>query len=193
MFKFIKDWLTARERRKTAQLIESGKLPRGRTGSNAGGPSNVGGSVIESTTLLTVKHIRGGKEIGRREVVNRVVTDAGVAAIVDNFMGTFDLATFNYHDCGTGVTAEAAGNTALQTPVTEARVAGTKSKPTANKYQSVATFTFSNSYAITEHGLFSQSAKPGGTLYDRSVFAAVNVISGDSIQFTFDTTFNSGS
>jgi hypothetical protein len=41
---------------------------------------------------------------------------------------------------------------------------------------------------------FSQSATGGGTLWDRSKFAAINVVgaSGDSIQFTYTATLSSG-
>lgn len=129
----------------------------------------------------------------------RVITDAGVAYLVDDWDGganTIDL--FNYHGCGTGATAEAAGDTALVTESTTAlnpndtRATGTKSQPAANQARSVGTVTFDASAAITEHGLFSQAATGGGTLWDRTVFSAINVVSGDSIQFTHTTTFSSG-
>lgn len=130
----------------------------------------------------------------------KVVTDAGVAYIVDDWDGganTIDL--FNYHGCGTGVGAEAAGDTALGTESTTAlnpnstRATGTKSQPSANVMRSVGTLTFDAGAAITEHGIFTQSATGGGTLLDRSVFSAINVVSGDSIQFTYDLTLTSGS
>jgi hypothetical protein len=72
------------------------------------------------------------------------------------------------------------------------RATGTKSQPAANQMRSVGTVSFDGSAAITEHGLFTQAATGGGTLFDRSVFAAINVGSGDSIQFTYTCTWNSG-
>ena len=48
--------------------------------------------------------------------------------------------------------------------------------------------TFDNTAAITAWGLLSQAATGGGTLFDRQVFSAINVASGDSIQFTYDLT-----
>lgn len=129
----------------------------------------------------------------------RVVTDAGVAFLVDDMdNSTTDITTFNYHGVGTGTTAEAAAQTALVTESTTAlnpdstRATGTKSQPSANVLRSVGTVTFDAAAAITEHGIMSQAATGGGTLWDRSVFAAINVASGDSIQFTYDVTFNSG-
>lgn len=132
-------------------------------------------------------------------VCRRVVTDAGVAFIVDDLdNGATEISNFNYHGCGTGTTAEAAGDTALVTESTTAlnpdstRATGTRSQPAANQYRTVGTLTFDASAAVTEHGIFSQAATGGGTLLDRSVFSAINVASGDSIQFTYTITLSAG-
>jgi hypothetical protein len=129
----------------------------------------------------------------------KVITDAGVAFLVDDWDANGqDISTMNYHGCGTGVGAEAAGDTALGTESTTAlnpdstRATGTRSQPAANQYRSVGTLTFDASAAITEHGILSQAAAGGGSLWDRSVFSAINVISGDSIQFTYTCTVSSG-
>lgn len=132
-------------------------------------------------------------------VSTKLVTDAGVAYIVDDWDGGANVIdNFNYHGCGTGTTAEAAGDTALVTESTTAlnpdstRATGTKSQPSANVMRTVGTLTFDASAAVTEHGVFSQEATGGGTLLDRSVFSAINVVSGDSIQFTYSLTLSSG-
>lgn len=131
----------------------------------------------------------------------RVVTDAGVAYIVDDFdngSGSADISLFNFHGCGTGSTAEAVGDTALVTESTTAlnpdstRPTGTRTQPAANQYRTTGTVTFDASAAIVEHGIFTQAATGGGTLLDRSVFSAINVASGDSIQFQYTITVNSG-
>lgn len=128
----------------------------------------------------------------------RVITDAGVGFIVDAFQNLVELENMKYHGVGTGSTAEAAGQTALVTESTTAlnpdstRGTGTTTESAANAYQTVGTVTFDATAAITEHGLFSQSATGGGTMYDRSLFSAINVASGDSIQFTYTCTFTSG-
>ena len=129
----------------------------------------------------------------------KLITDAAVAYIVDDWDGGANVIdNFNYHGCGTGAVAEAAGDTALGAESTTAlnpdstRATGTKSQPAANQMRSVGTVTFDASAAITEHGLFTQAATGGGTLFDRSVFAAINVVSGDSIQFTYTATLSSG-
>jgi hypothetical protein len=129
----------------------------------------------------------------------KVVTDAGVAYIVDDWDGganTIDL--FNFHGCGTGTNAEAVGDTALQTESTtilnpdSTRATGTKSQPAANQARTVGTLTFDGAGAITEHGIFHQAATGGGSLLDRSVFSVINVASGDSVQFTYTLTLSSG-
>ena len=140
-----------------------------------------------------------GERIYYGVVGYRVITSAGVAYIVDDWDGSVtDITNFKYHGAGTGTTAEASGDTALVTESTTAlnpdstRATGTQSQPSANILQSVGTLTFDNTAAITEHGLFSQAATGGGTLWDRTVFSAINVTSGDSIQFTYSATLSAG-
>lgn len=130
----------------------------------------------------------------------RLVTDAGVAFLVDDWDNdATDITTLHFHGCGTGTNAEAAGDTGLQTESTTAlnpdstRATGTESQPAANQLRTIGTLTFDATAAVTEHGIFSQSATGGGTLWDRSVFSAINVASGDSIQFTYTCTVSSGS
>lgn len=136
-------------------------------------------------------------------VCTKLITDAGVAFLVDDWdvntaSATNDITTLKYHGCGTGTNAESASDTALQTESTTAlnpdstRATGTQSQPSANILRSVGTLTFDASAAVAEHGLFSQAATGGGTLWDRSQFSAINVVSGDSIQFTYSCTVSSG-
>lgn len=139
-----------------------------------------------------------GERIHYGVVSYRVITSAGVGFIVDAWQNTAELETMIYHGCGTGTTAEASGDTALVTECTTAlnpdstRATGTQSEPASNQLRSTGTATFDASAAITEHGLFSQAATGGGTLWDRSVFSAVNVVSGDSIQFQYTATLTAG-
>jgi hypothetical protein len=122
----------------------------------------------------------------------KVITDTGVAFLVNDwFDGSKDQTNFNAHGNGTGTVAENVTDTALGTEV-ETRVAGTKSKPSAPQLRSVATISITATRAITEHGLFDSTTASGSTLWDRSVFTAINVVNGDSIQFTYTCTVNSG-
>lgn len=122
----------------------------------------------------------------------RVVTTAYVTALATNqFDGSAPAPTaFDYHDCGTGTNAEAAGDTALQTPYGGARTNGTPTNPSAGVYRNTGTINFTSTLAITEHGVFSASS--AGTLLDRSVFSAVNVVNLDAISFQYSLTYASG-
>jgi hypothetical protein len=133
---------------------------------------------------------KDGRRRGLGVVSRRVVTDAGAEFIAQAFRNLTELENLNYHDSGTGTTAEAASQTTLVTPTGIARVAGTQTGPTAPQYRSVATIAYDDTFAITEHGLFSASTS--GTLLDRSVFAAVNVVDGESNQFTYTLTIAAG-
>jgi hypothetical protein len=122
-----------------------------------------------------------------------IVTTAGVNYMATDFASggvTPTISGFKFHDSGTGVAAAVVGDTALGTPAGPARVTGTPSNPTANQYRSVATIAYTGTLAITEWGLFSASTT--GTLWDRRVFSALNVVNGDSIQFTYTLTVPNG-
>jgi hypothetical protein len=127
----------------------------------------------------------------------RVVTNNGVQFITDAFRNSVEAEIMKYHGVGTGGTAEAAADSALVTESTTAlnpdstRATGSLAGST-NTYQTVGTVTFDAGAAITEHGLFSQAATGGGVLFDRSLFSAINVVSGDSIQFTYTVTLTAG-
>lgn len=124
-------------------------------------------------------------------VSTKVVTDAGVAYLVDALQGITSSNVLRFHGAGTGTTAEAAAQTALVTEV-GSRVSGTLAEgASANIYRTVATIPFSGTFAITEHAIFSASS--AGTMLDRSVFAAINVQASDSIEFTYELTLPSGS
>lgn len=136
-----------------------------------------------------------GQAVNLGLVSSRLVTTAGANYMRDDFnaaTGLADITNFNFHDSGTGVVAEAVGDTALgfqAGPTT--RATGTQSSPATKQYRSVGTIAYTATLAITEHGLFSQSAQ-GGTLWDRSVFTAINVVNGDSIQYTYTLTISDG-
>lgn len=139
-----------------------------------------------------------GSRVNYGVVGYRVITSAGVGFIVDAWQNLVEMENMKYHGCGTGTTAEASGDTALVTESTTAlnpdstRATGTQSEPSSVSLKSSGTVTFDASAAITEHGLFSQAATGGGVLFDRTVFSAVNVVSGDSIQFDYTVTLSAG-
>lgn len=141
--------------------------------------------------LSLVHHKRDGTHIDHGVVGYRVVTTAFVNFLVDMFQtDTTEIGDFKFHDSGVGTTAEAIGDTAMETTDGESRSTGTQTETSSNIYRSVGTLSYTTTKAITEHGVFSQVT--GGTLMDRTVFSAVNVVNGDSISFTYSLTLSSG-
>lgn len=149
---------------------------------------------------LSLVHIaRDGSWVDLGLVSLRVVTDAGVNFLVDALQNLVEPELLKFHGIGTGIVAEAVGDTALGTELTtqydpdNTRATGTLTEgASANIYRTVGTNTVDAAVAITEHGILTQAATGGGTLLDRSVFAAVNLASGDSLQSTYDLTLSSG-
>ena len=149
--------------------------------------------VVSMSASLGARVIRANGEVEDLGIVGtHVVTDVFAAALVDTLQSAIAaFSDYKYHDDGTGTNVEAAADTALQTPCGEARNIGTQIEgATANIYKSVATHTYAGAFAITEHGLFNAAA--AGTLMDRSVFAAINVVAADKIEFTYQLTCTSG-
>jgi len=144
------------------------------------------------TSALSARVLRKDGTVEDLGVIcRRKVTDAFVAFMVDELQTeTSAWGDFKYHDSGTGTNAENKTDTALQTPCGDARTVGSQTEgATGNIYKSVATHTYDESLAITEHGLFNAAA--AGTLMDRHVFAAINVGDGDKIEFTYELTCSS--
>lgn len=117
-----------------------------------------------------------------------VFTNAG-AAIVTNRITQAGTAAKNV-GWGIGTGAAAVTDTALGTessPTTSGgRTVGTESRTTVtntnDNYQVVGTVTAGSTLAITEEALFDNVT--AGNMLQRGVFAAINVVSGDAIQFT---------
>jgi len=150
-------------------------------------------------SLSLVAFKRDGRRLDYGLASLRVVTDVGVGFIVDAFQNIVELEIMKYHGIGTGGAAEAVGNTTLTTELTtqyqtdNTRATGTTAEgASANIYQTVATNTVDAGVAITEHGIFSVAASGAGVLLDRSLFSAVNLASGESIQSTYSLTLTSG-
>lgn len=122
----------------------------------------------------------------------KVVTDAFVNYVVDELQSsTGGIANFRYHGSGIGATAEAQTQTALVSEV-GTRATGTRQEgASANIYKTVGVVNYSGSFAIREHGIFR--AASGDVMADRSLFAAINVGNGDSIEFTYELTLPAGS
>lgn len=138
---------------------------------------------------VKIDHYRGPDLIWTTEG-KQTVTTVGKGWIVDLLQGT-PAATqqVKHHQSGLGTTAAAAGNTNVETAL-YSRTTGTRTEgASANIYRSVATVNYTGSHTISEWGIFTSSATvaAGAVMIARKTFSR-SVISGDSIQFTWDLT-----
>lgn len=128
--------------------------------------------------------------------ISNLVVSAGKAGVASRINGSGAEAVFASIGQGTGVAAAGAGDTTLGTEVTASggaasgvhvvaaatatRVTTTVTNDTA---QLVGTVSITGTIAITESGVFN--ATTNGTMLCRQTFSAINVVNGDSLQFTW--------
>lgn len=125
----------------------------------------------------------------KKAIADNLIVTKGKELVADQLGGT-TTAPVTAIAIGTGTTAAAAGNTALETEITTnggargaATVTNVTTTTTNDTEQWVKTFSFTGSFAVTEEGLLDNNTS-GGNLLARQVFSAVNVANGDSLQIT---------
>lgn len=128
-----------------------------------------------------------GELIDYRESDNLVVT-VGKTVIAERLaLGSPTHSQMTHMGAGTGATAAAAGDTALQTQL--ARVALASTTPAANVVTYVASFPAGTATGtITEAGLFNASSS--GDMLAHSVFGGIVKGSTDSLTITWTVTFS---
>lgn len=136
--------------------------------------------------LSVVLRDAAGKVKQSQDIPNLVV-NTGLAFIAGRMKDTTDAA-MSHMAVGSGTTAAAAGNTALETQI-GSRVSLTSTTVTANATAYVATFAAgTGTGAITEAGIFNAST--AGTMLCRTVFSVVNKGVDDTLQITWTITLN---
>lgn len=154
------------------------------------------GIVSPASALAKIPFLFGSYQ--KEMVVSNLITSAGKAGLASRVNGSGSAAAFTSIGFGTGTTAAAVGDTALETgktasggadsgvhvlptaSVTASRVTTSVTNDTA---QLLGTISITGTIAVTESGVFN--ADTNGTLLCRQVFSAINVISGDSLQLTW--------
>lgn len=141
------------------------------------------GFLCFGTVLLKLFDAGGGLKAVQAAV--NLVVNTGKDAVIDRLQAATP-AVHDFQAIGTGTTAPAAGNTALETEI-GTRVQGTLSQPTSTTDRLVSTFAAGNGTgAITETGRLNAST--AGNLFARQTFSVVNKAAGDSLQVTHDIT-----
>lgn len=134
--------------------------------------------------VLTDEH---GNVKQEEEIKNLVVT-AGKGFIASR-MKDATATAMTHMEVGTGTTAAAVGDTALQTAVASSRVTLTSTTVTTNNVAYVATFPAgTGTGALTEAGLFNASSS--GTMLCRTVFSVINKGAADTLGITWTVTVN---
>lgn len=117
-----------------------------------------------------------------------MLVNKGKDIIVDRILGTGTEP--KYVGIGTGAGTTAAADTTLFTEV-ETRATGTGSKVTTtttnDTHRVVGTVSITTTRAITNAGVFDASTS--GNLYVKAEFSTINLVSGDSLQLTFNCQF----
>jgi hypothetical protein len=137
--------------------------------------------------VLTDEH---GNVKQEEEVKNLVVT-VGKNFIASSMAKTTtnSPAAMTHMEVGTGTTAAAVGDTALQTAVASSRVTLTSTTVTTNNVAYVATFPAgTGTGALTEAGIFNAASV--GTLLCRTVFSVINKGAADTLGITWTVTVN---
>lgn len=164
----------------SVSMADVATLSRGKSLCEGLAPRGIFALVVENA-----EHIIKSVMISRNGVPN-----AGFAAIASRINGAGAEAAGTYLAVGTGTNAFNASDTTLQTEITDsglARASATASRVTTTVTNDTAqlqvTYTVTGTKAVTEAGYLN--AASSGSLFARSVFSAVNVVNGDSLQLTY--------
>jgi len=145
------------------------------------------GLYLEGT--LARRIIRADGQIEELPLLHNTITDAAADALANDFFdASVDVTAFDFHHWGTGVCTipPACTATAMVTPGSEARVAGTASKPAVRQYRTVGTITADGAKTITEWSLWNLAA--AGIAWSIRCFTGIPLALGDAIEFTYTLT-----
>ena len=142
--------------------------------------------LIVKGSVNVVIHDESGKQKENFTIPNLVVT-TGLAYIASR-MKDATATAMTHMAVGTGSTAAAAGNTALETQL-GSRVALTSTTVTSTSIAYVASFGAGVATgALTEAGIFNASTS--GTMLCRTVFAVINKGASDTMTITWTITIS---
>jgi hypothetical protein len=144
---------------------------------------NTKDDIKASGSLRVVVFDKSGAVKEEHEFKNLVVT-VGKNFVASRIVGTASN-VMSHMAVGSGTTAAAAGDTALQTEL--GRVALASNTAAANVVTQTATFPAgTGTGAVTEAGIFN--AASAGTMFCRTVFAVINKGTDDAMSVTWTVT-----
>ena len=144
---------------------------------------NTKDDIKASGSLRVVVYDKSGAVKESREFDNLVVT-TGKNFVASRIVGVVDN-VMSHMAVGSGTTAAASGDTALQTEL--GRVALASNTAALNVVTQTATFPAgTGTGAVTEAGVFN--AASAGTMFCRTVFAVINKGADDAMSVTWTVT-----
>lgn len=124
-------------------------------------------------------------EVKHEETIHNLIVTVGKNAIADQLLASPSIAKPTHMAVGTGTTAAAAGDTALQTELD--RNALTSKTRSGNVVTFVGDWAAGDATgAITEAGILNAASV--GDLYARAVFSVINKGANDTLQITWTIT-----
>lgn len=161
--------------------------------------------LLRAKTAQFLKGARGGRRDGLRFGVNvhavlrgpdgqikaerhvhNLVTDVGCAHIADQLASTHDENEMSHMAIGTGTTAPAAGDTAMETELDRNALTSRTQGSGADDHEVVYVGDWAagdGTGAITEAGIFN--AATSGVLLARTTFGVINKGANDTLQITW--------
>jgi len=140
---------------------------------------------IRMVGMVTI--VKNGEVVKK---VKNLITTVGKAEMSGLLLADIGGTAFDYIAIGEGTTAAAITDTTLEDE--SMRVAGTGTQTTTTTTNDTAhlesTFNIVATLAITESGILNAAST--GDLYNRAVFAAVNVVSSDTLVIKWDVVFS---
>ena len=131
--------------------------------------------------------IKNGDEVKQ---IDNLIVNTGLASMSGLLLSDISETAYDYIAIGVGTTAAGATDTTLETE--SMREAGTGTQTTSTVTNDTAhlesTFAIGSTLAITEAGILNAAST--GTLLNRAVFAAVDVVDGDSLVIKWDIEFS---
>ena len=122
----------------------------------------------------------------------KTVTAAFAKHIVNALCSTGEgdlFANYGYHKMGTASGAEASGDTALGAAQSGATLGTCTHGASSQIWASTAIVTATTTLHIREHGVFNAST--GGLLLDRSTVANIDLVTDDTVTWSYTLTVNS--
>jgi len=139
---------------------------------------------------LSINHMRAGERINSVDIPNTIMNVG--KSVVSAFIGS-DITggvAFDYMSIGTSGVAAAATQTTLGSEQLKVGTAASQTTTTTTNDTAtfIGSFGISGTHAIVEAGIFNATGADTGSMLARTTFTALNVISGDAINATWDVT-----